>query len=132
MDHAGFLDFTQFQAFVKRLRSRPEIGTLLSTLTSKQSDLLPLDLFISFMQNTQKSSLPTLELQALYTKYALANPQEGMSSAELANFLLSKDAIAYAPREEIVWQDMSRPLCEYFISSSHNVRTLPYYDCISG
>ncbi|PPQ68017.1 hypothetical protein CVT24_002926 [Panaeolus cyanescens] len=36
------------------------------------------------------------------------------------SFLLSSDNAAYADVQRGIWHDMTRPLCEYFISSSHN------------
>lgn len=120
MDEAGYLDFTQFRAFVKRLRSRPELDTLVTSLS--QSTSLDLDQFITFMQDTQQSSMTLSDLTTIYETYSTNST---MSSSELANFLLSRDSAAYDSKEDITWQDMSRPLCEYFISSSHNVRCEP-------
>ncbi|KAL5514659.1 hypothetical protein ACEPAG_1975 [Sanghuangporus baumii] len=43
-----------------------------------------------------------------------------LSLDEFTNFLLSTDNSAFADQNGKVWQDMTRPLSEYYISSSHN------------
>jgi len=43
-----------------------------------------------------------------------------MSLEGFASFLLSSDNAVFPEKENHVWQDMNRPLSEYYISSSHN------------
>ncbi|EJD01915.1 PLC-like phosphodiesterase [Fomitiporia mediterranea MF3/22] len=43
-----------------------------------------------------------------------------MSLEAFTNFLLSTDNSAFSDQNGKIWQDMTRPLPEYFISSSHN------------
>ena len=43
-----------------------------------------------------------------------------MSVEAFTSFLLSPDNSAFSEKEGQIWQDMTRPLPEYFISSSHN------------
>jgi len=47
-------------------------------------------------------------------------PPGVLSAAGLERFLLSDDNAAWAEDRRGVWQDMSRPLSEYYMSSSHN------------
>jgi hypothetical protein len=46
--------------------------------------------------------------------------QAVMSFEEFSAFLLSPDNSPVADQDKTVWHDMTRPLCEYYISSSHN------------
>ena len=43
-----------------------------------------------------------------------------MSLDAFTSFLLSSDNSAFSEQDGQVWQDMTRPLSDYFISSSHN------------
>lgn len=46
-----------------------------------------------------------------------------MTAEGFTSFLLSSDNMAFSEKQLRVCDDMTRPLCEYFISSSHNVGT---------
>lgn len=119
-DHAGYLDMEQFQTFVKSLRHRPEIETLLREITSdNNAKTLKAAHFETFLREQQQVQLSSEECHILFNKYA--TQADAMTAEELANFLRSEDNAASDDRHRRVWQDMSRPLCEYFISCSHNV-----------
>ena len=47
-------------------------------------------------------------------------PPKVLTVAGFSSFLLSQDNAAFAPINANVFQDMTRPLSEYYISSSHN------------
>lgn len=36
------------------------------------------------------------------------------------DFLISPDNAAFSEQNDSIWQDMTRPISEYFISTSHN------------
>ena len=46
---------------------------------------------------------------------------KGMDIEGFTSFLMSSDNMAFDDKQLYVCDDMKRPLCEYFISSSHNV-----------
>ena len=48
------------------------------------------------------------------------NPTRIMTPETFTSFLLSPDNSAFTDQDGRVWQDMTRPLPEYYISSSHN------------
>ncbi|KAJ7448275.1 1-phosphatidylinositol-4,5-bisphosphate phosphodiesterase 1 [Mycena galericulata] len=163
-----FLDFEDFGRFVKLLRARPDLVRLYQKLT-KRHGCFDFDVFQRFMKDTQRTTLGTAELQALFDIYAsdpsspdVSSPSTStippaiISLESFASFLLSTDNPAFAdpeerPREQKVHrlyrsssfvkgaldaakigdppsvaaydgvgQDMTRPLSEYYISSSHN------------
>jgi phosphatidylinositol phospholipase C delta len=116
------LDLDDFQVFVRRMRERKEIASLAERLAGN-SDGLSLNAFASFLRKEQRSSLRDGPIELLFTKYSISEPLDRLSAAEFTNFLASADNSPF-PRDRAlgVTQDMSRPLCEYFISSSHNVR----------
>ncbi|PCH36823.1 PLC-like phosphodiesterase [Wolfiporia cocos MD-104 SS10] len=183
----GYLDFADFQRFVKALKARPEIESLYKRLSAGYGGLLTYDAFERFMRTSQMSSLSQGELQRVFLRYAskdveLSNsaasspaqnslelavksaaiveepvrsspswdfdmhpsPSSSHSSATLVassssqsssafslksdvmsikgftTFLLSADNSAFADQHGKIYHDMSRPLPEYFVSSSHN------------
>ncbi|KAG9121312.1 Phospholipase C [Ceratobasidium sp. 392] len=89
----GYLDFSDFQQFVKRLQARPEIKRLWNKMRGE--GLFDLAVFERFMREEQKPHW-TLD--------------------DFSAFLLSADNAAFGDTSH----DMTRPLAEYYISSSHN------------
>ena len=43
-----------------------------------------------------------------------------MSIGAFTRFLLSSDNAPFLEQQEPIWQDMTQPMSEYFVSSSHN------------
>lgn len=112
-----YLDFAAFQNFVKLLKRRAEIDDLFSRqLSSPNSCGLSLVDWSRFLVNVQQFSTIDPMIAKLHVKYA----EPGLELVTLDGFnafLLSSDN---APIRDDSQQDMSRPLCEYYISSSHN------------
>ena len=69
----------------------------------------------------RKSSLGSNDLLTLFTKYSTNVDDASFMTVESFNaFLLSPDNSAFSDPYSTTWHDMTRPLSEYFISSSHN------------
>ncbi|KAF8432959.1 PLC-like phosphodiesterase [Boletus edulis BED1] len=130
--HRGYLDFADFQTFVKLLKTRPEIDLLYKKLCSMNDGKLTLSVFECFMRDTQKSSLTQREIESLFVRYSTRTSDgRGTSSTpDLSSlkmsldgftaFLLSSDNSAFIGQNGKVHQPMTHPLWDYFISSSHN------------
>ena len=70
-----------------------------------------------------KSTLDSNALLTLFTKYstnANVNDVSFMTVESFNAFLLSPDNCAFSDQHSATWHDMTRPLSEYYISSSHN------------
>ncbi|KAH9474534.1 1-phosphatidylinositol 4,5-bisphosphate phosphodiesterase 1 [Psilocybe cubensis] len=132
-----FLDFDDFRRFVKLLKARPEIDRLYKKLRAQNNGVFDYGVFERFLKEEQHSQLSAPELRALFNKYSTSSPPvvtrrgdtcEHPDSAStpvitidaFTAFLLSPDNSIFADQHNDVWQDMTRPLPEYFISSSHN------------
>ncbi|KAN0096938.1 hypothetical protein V8E55_001384 [Tylopilus felleus] len=126
-----YLDFANFQTFVKLLKARPEIELLYKKLCSMNDGKLTFNVFDCFMRDTQHSGFKLHELQNLFVRYTRTSNGQGISpTPDLASltmsldaftaFLLSSDNSAFTGQSGKVYQPMTHPLSDYYISSSHN------------
>lgn len=117
--HQHLLDKSDFRAFVQQLKRRPDVERIMRRAGTTVAGLTQDD-FIAFMRASQSSPLSQDELVALHIKFA--HHQTGLMDADgLTAFLTSTDNAITADQVSAPAQDMTRPLCDYFISSSHNV-----------
>lgn len=138
------MDFQQFQTFAKILKRRPELEGIYGKLLAANGGKFDLAGFIKFMKEYQKansiistyviianlclqSSLDDVELTSIFRKYAVnpstASPNElvdTMSLEGLSTFLISPENSAFSEQNRPIWQDMTQPISDYYISSSHN------------
>lgn len=127
------MDFSDFQRFVKLLKSRPEIDRLYNK--SRIDGSFNFTAFETFMKEKQHSSHTRQELEIIFGKYSTTTPSSLPLSADgvsdpttpdvtpimtwesFTSFLMSSDNSALRDLER---HDMTLPLSEYYISSSHN------------
>ncbi|POW14655.1 hypothetical protein PSTT_02792, partial [Puccinia striiformis] len=124
----GYLDFPAFQHFVKLMKKRPDIISLFQQFSS-QKKIMNVDEFTEFMINVQHSELTVSTIHAIYTKFVDDHDDDDkeketgdqqMTIEGFASFLQSADNSALHEKHASVHQDMSLPLQDYFISTSHN------------
>ncbi|KAI5884883.1 PLC-like phosphodiesterase [Schizophyllum commune H4-8] len=122
----NYLDFDDFRFFVKLLKARPEVERLYKKLAA--GGAFDFETFAKFMREEQESTLTEVELRAIYDKHtAQTSPTTPPSDSPgsppcltldaFTNFLMSSDNAAL---DDGSTHDMTRPLSEYYISSSHN------------
>ncbi|RIA94719.1 PLC-like phosphodiesterase [Glomus cerebriforme] len=119
----GWLDFVDFQRFVKIIKRRQELVDLFDSLAKTDKDILTPQEFKDFLLNTQKFNLKEEDYDYLYYKFC-DNDRNEMNLEGFNSFLMSSDNPIFAPDHGKVYQDMSRPLNHYFINSSHNTYLL--------
>jgi len=56
-NNRGYLDFPQFQQFVKMLKARPELDRLYKKICSANNRLFDFPTFEGFMRNSQQVSI---------------------------------------------------------------------------
>ncbi|KAJ3828363.1 1-phosphatidylinositol-4,5-bisphosphate phosphodiesterase 1 [Lentinula raphanica] len=126
----GYLDYAGYQELVKLLKKRPEVQVLYEHISNGKLDLAT---FKNFMLQIQESKLDDQQIEALFTKYTgtkspsaypqasiTRSPDAIMTQEAFAAFLRSSDNAAILNQNNVVHHDMTRPISEYFISSSHN------------
>ncbi|AOA65223.1 Phospholipase C [Komagataella phaffii CBS 7435] len=118
------LTFDQFKTFISLLQERKEVTQLFYYLTSHESNQnqnnITLPTFTIFLRDIQEETMSDKEILTCFTSLAIANAQIPLS--EFTKFFLSDylQPIKNIQSEE----DLTRPLNEYFISSSHNTYLL--------
>lgn len=118
----GYLNYEDFKRFVRNLRQRPEFVRIFEKHCSigpeKRHQMIESDL-IKFLQEEQHESC--INRTVLHRAFELfSGDKQYMTAEDLGSFLLSPYSTLYKP----VIEDFTRPLNEYFISSSHNTYLL--------
>ncbi|XP_046545960.1 1-phosphatidylinositol 4,5-bisphosphate phosphodiesterase gamma-1-like [Haliotis rubra] len=83
------------------------------------------DNFVSFLEEDQKETF-SVESSKLMIKHFVDDQMRGtlgtmhFTEKEFYDYLLSPDNSVWNPEQDQVTMDMSQPLCDYWIASSHN------------
>ncbi|CAG8730326.1 15882_t:CDS:10, partial [Funneliformis caledonium] len=120
-----YLNFVDFQQFVRIIKKRQELVELFDQLkTQKNRNTLTPQEFKNFLLDKQKCNLKEEDYDSLYYKFCNKDRKEMMNLEGFSSFLMSGDNSVFALEHTKVNQDMSRPLNHYFIDSSHNTYLL--------
>lgn len=120
---SGQLTFSEFEKLIQLLKARPEIKGIFDqhadlTLPCSGARGLSREALFAFCQNVQKITSTELELQRMFDKFSYE--EDGCTAVVLDGFsqiLLSETHMPFATS---AIEDLTQPLTEYFISSSHN------------
>ncbi|NXE14834.1 PLCD4 phosphodiesterase, partial [Lophotis ruficrista] len=120
---SGTLEGEEFVLFYKALTQREEVLSLFQDFSEDGKKLTLLEL-VDFLREEQLEDEGTEELaMELIDKYEpseTARARHVLSADGFLMYLCSPEGSIFNPRHRALWQDMSQPLCHYFISSSHN------------
>lgn len=111
----GALNFEEFQKFVKQLKQRPEIKRIFDSVATDGT--IKYLAFNDFVVNVQRHQHHDIKL--IFDKFTQRTPGQ-MTIDGFTDYLTSSHVPATTEQSE----DLSHPLNEYFISSSHNTYLL--------
>eukprot|EP00076_Gallus_gallus_P023666 XP_015145557.1 1-phosphatidylinositol 4,5-bisphosphate phosphodiesterase delta-4 isoform X5 [Gallus gallus] len=120
---SGTLEGEEFVLFYKALTEREEVQSLFREFSEDGKKLTLLEL-VDFLRQEQLEEEGTEELaMELIDKYEpseTARARHALSADGFLMYLCSPEGSIFNPQHRALWQDMTQPLCHYFISSSHN------------
>ncbi|KAI8899823.1 PLC-like phosphodiesterase [Globomyces pollinis-pini] len=120
---SSLVNFDTFERFYSSLRFRPEIAELFSNLCLTNPQYLTFNEFYTFVCETQQMGWDKLRCEEIFQKF-LDSDTNGMDIEHFTIFLISSRNNVFRKTCMEVYQDMDRPLCDYFINSSHNTYLL--------
>ncbi|XP_053258022.1 1-phosphatidylinositol 4,5-bisphosphate phosphodiesterase delta-4 [Podarcis raffonei] len=119
----GTLEGEEFVLFYKALTQRDEVLELFQEYSEDGKKLTLLE-FVDFLQQEQMEGAGidelAMEMIDRYEPSETAKARHILSIDGFLMYLCSPDGSIFNPEHRTVFQDMSQPLCHYFISSSHN------------
>lgn len=113
-DNSEWLNFEEFQEFVRLLKRRTDISDIFRTLAPNGT--LSLEEFTEFMLNVQRQAWSDESIQKVFNKHADSTTNL-IGPDEFAQLLVTSQHFPATAEEN---RDLFRPLNEYWISSSHN------------
>ncbi|KAH1187182.1 hypothetical protein KIL84_019931, partial [Mauremys mutica] len=119
----GTITIEEFRAIYRTLAHRSEIHELFCSYSPNRKILPEINL-IEFLRKEQfvidANEAIASELIAKYEPIEEVQRKKQMSFEGFLRYMNSKDCLIYKREHTIVYQNMSYPLRDYFISSSHN------------
>uniref|UniRef100_A0A8C9W077 Phosphoinositide phospholipase C n=1 Tax=Scleropages formosus TaxID=113540 RepID=A0A8C9W077_SCLFO len=117
----GRLDPSEIEEFCRELMRRPELDSIFHRYSSNGCILSTAELRDFLGDQGEDASLA--HAQKLIRTYELndwAQKHWYMTQNGFTMYMLSRENDVFNPLHSVVYQDMTRPLAHYFISSSHN------------
>ncbi|XP_077196224.1 1-phosphatidylinositol 4,5-bisphosphate phosphodiesterase zeta-1-like [Paroedura picta] len=119
---AGAITMEDFRAIYRAIMHRPEFHELFCTYAPNKK-FLTADKLAEFLRKEQfelGGEGRAVTLINTYEPIVEAKNKKEMTFEGFARYLLSEDCSLFKILHKKVYQDMSYPMCDYFISSSHN------------
>ncbi|KAJ1338906.1 hypothetical protein BSLG_006541 [Batrachochytrium salamandrivorans] len=115
----GSIPFDAFEKLYNMLRFRPDIAEIFSETARAHSSHITPEEFENFLLNVQKIDWSLDRCRETYEKFKA--PESGVMDIDhFSAFLISARNSILKKSHQAIFQDMTRPLCDYFINTSHN------------
>ncbi|KAH6601234.1 hypothetical protein BASA50_001758 [Batrachochytrium salamandrivorans] len=119
----GSIPFDAFEKLYNMLRFRPDIAEIFSETARAHSSHITPEEFENFLLNVQKIDWSLDRCRETYEKFKA--PESGVMDIDhFSAFLISARNSILKKSHQAIFQDMTRPLCDYFINTSHNTYLL--------
>ncbi|NXG25360.1 PLCZ1 phosphodiesterase, partial [Grallaria varia] len=117
------INMDDFKAIYRAILHRPEFEDLFQGY-SPDGKILPdtqlLKFLIKEQFQTEATETTALEIIAKYEPIDEVRKKKQMSFEGFIRYLNSEECSIFKSQHKTIYQDMNQPLCDYFISSSHN------------
>ncbi|NWS66673.1 PLCZ1 phosphodiesterase, partial [Crotophaga sulcirostris] len=117
------INIEDFRAIYRTIVHRPEFRELFNAY-SQNSKFLTHTQLVEFLGKEQyesgASEMSALEIIFKYEPIEEVRKRKEMSFEGFIRYMISEDCSIFKRDHKTVYQDMNHPLCDYFISSSHN------------
>ncbi|XP_060104021.1 1-phosphatidylinositol 4,5-bisphosphate phosphodiesterase delta-1 [Heteronotia binoei] len=117
------LEDDEIEVFYKLLTEREEIGEIFSQYCDAEQ-VMSLDNLVRFLREEQREEDAGPEMaRSLIERYepnGTIKTEQAMTKDGFLMYLLSDDGNVFEKAHRQVYQDMTKPLSHYFVSSSHN------------
>ncbi|XP_026558897.1 1-phosphatidylinositol 4,5-bisphosphate phosphodiesterase zeta-1-like [Pseudonaja textilis] len=132
---SGLITMEDFRAIYRMLLHRPELIELFSSYSANKKVLSPSNLAEFLRKEQFELNANEGRAVSLINRYEPINEvmysggirsvwparsQKEMTIEGFIRYMLSEDCGIFKMENKMVYQDMNLPLCDYFISSSHN------------
>uniref|UniRef100_A0A8D2M9C7 Phosphoinositide phospholipase C n=1 Tax=Zonotrichia albicollis TaxID=44394 RepID=A0A8D2M9C7_ZONAL len=122
--HSGdIISMDDFRAIYRALVHRPEFEELFKAY-SIDGNILPDGQLLKFLAKeqfqTEANETTVLEIILKYEPIDEVRKRRQMSFEGFIRYMNSEECSIFKSQHRSVYQDMTQPLCDYFISSSHN------------
>ncbi|NXC66527.1 PLCZ1 phosphodiesterase, partial [Anhinga anhinga] len=117
------INIEDFRAIYRTIVHRPEFQELFRAYSQNCKILADTDL-VEFLRKeqyeTEACGMTALEIILKYEPIEEVRKRRQMSFEGFIRFMSSEDCSVFKNDHRTIYQDMNHPLCDYFISSSHN------------
>ncbi|KAI1238753.1 hypothetical protein IHE44_0011839 [Lamprotornis superbus] len=117
------ISMDDFKAIYRALVHRPEYEELFKAY-SRDGKILPDSQLLKFLVKeqfqTEANETTALEIIMKYEPIDEVRKKRQMSFEGFIRYMNSEECSIFKSQHRTIYQDMTQPLCDYFISSSHN------------
>uniref|UniRef100_A0A6J0UP01 Phosphoinositide phospholipase C n=1 Tax=Pogona vitticeps TaxID=103695 RepID=A0A6J0UP01_9SAUR len=120
---SGLLTMEDFRAIYRTLLHRPEFSELFNSYSPNKKVLTAANLADFLKKEQFELGADERRAVSLINKYEPideARSKKEMTIEGFVRYMLSEECNIFKQEHKSIYQDMSHPMCDYFINSSHN------------
>lgn len=114
------MTFQDFVVLIHDLRYRKEIDSIFSAYASHSNQMRDSEVLQFLMEDQKEYDMDLAKVQQLLLPFKTKSNPFFISRSGFADFVTSKINHVFNPDTAVIYQEMTRPLTDYFVFSSHN------------